>query len=78
MQFPNLAKLLLRFRFIPERLIKASELVMGVGLPGIEGYGTEQRWLSILVLLLLHVEGAQIHIDNAQIAVYLQRLLEQG
>ena len=77
MQFLNFVQFFLCLRRLSDGLIKAPQLVVGVGLGRIERYCAEKRRLRILIVFLLHVDCAQIGIDDAQILLHGQRSLQQ-
>jgi len=51
---------------------------MDIGNRGIEHHGTKKCCLGVLIVLFLHVDGAQIDIDDAQVFVEVHRSFEQG
>src|SRR6202050_4703824 len=59
-------------------MIQTSQLIVGIGQVGIKGHGAKQSRLGVFIVFLLHVDGAQIDIDDAQVPLGLDRALEQG
>src|ERR1022692_193123 len=58
-------------------LIQAAYLVVGIGQGGIECHGVQKRRLGLFIVFLLHVDRAQINVDDTQILLNIHRALEQ-